>query len=318
MSWTRIAARGGLCACAAVAAALLLGVTRAPEGGARPIGHAADPVGTVAFVRATEERSEIWLTAADGLGARRITRSVRALDESPAWAPDGRALALARTLDGGRSYGIYVVRTGTAGVPRLISPREGRFAQTPSWSPDGRLVAFTGSGGRFGNCKGDVFVVRPDGTGFRRLLRGRPIALNPVWSPDGTKLAVVRVDGQEHQSIWIGTAAGTRLHRLVAGSAPAWSPDGRRLAFTRAAGGITRVFVVGSSGRGLRRLTTSEDFELDPAWSPDGRWIAYWSTAGGRQAVFATSVGGGPRRAITRPRAGRGDSEPAWRPLTTH
>jgi len=45
------------------------------------------------------------------------------------------------------------------------------------------------------------------------------------------------------------------------------------------------VFLVGSDGSGLRRLTTGPANNLDPAWSRDGRWIYFGSDAAGQNSA---------------------------------
>src|SRR5690242_19765516 len=52
----------------------------------------------LAFTRApNEDRSEIWVAAPDGSGARRLVGAGRGYDgvSSPAWSPDGATLAFA-------------------------------------------------------------------------------------------------------------------------------------------------------------------------------------------------------------------------------
>jgi Tol biopolymer transport system component len=60
------------------------------------------------------------------------------------------------------------------------------------------------------------------------------------------------------------------------GFEPAWSPDGRLVAFQSDG----TLWVVGSDGRGLRRLPTTEENNVaseggHPAWSPDSHRIAF-------------------------------------------
>ena len=73
---------------------------------------------------------------------------------------------------------------------------------------------------------GWIYVVREDGKGLRRLVRG---AL-PAWSPDGRHLAFSRLD-----RIYVIGADGRGERRITSGpgdSGLMWSPHGRRIAFT--------------------------------------------------------------------------------------
>ena len=70
-------------------------------------------------------------------------------------------------------------------------------------------------------------------------------------------------------------ADGRGLRNLTANwrdRSPAWSPDGSKLVFVRAG----RLYVIGSDGSGLRRVTPLRlNRVMPPAWSPDGRSIAF-------------------------------------------
>ena len=300
------------CGAAGVAGAAVLLLGAGAPGSATTMARAATgagrPSGTIAFVRGAKSTTGVRLAWPGG--GRQLTANLKGSDEDPAWSPDGRRIAFARSLDGGKTIRIYVMSATGRGI-RLVSPQRGTFAGAPSWSPDGRWIVFTGSGGAFGECKGDAFRVRPDGSGLRRLARD---ASTPTWSPDGKRLAIVRRDRQGRPWIYIGTAGGTALRRLTRGEHPSWSPDGRRLALARPDRGATRIFVVGANGRGLRPLTPPGVFALDPTWSRDGKWIAYSSARGNTQRIYAVLAAGGSERLLTGAAAGSGDMEPAWRP----
>lgn len=284
---------------ALVGAALLLACSSATSAAT------AAPTGQIAFVRGSVAgQSAVYVVGVGGRGLRRITRRNTGYYEKPTWSPDGRRLILVRSTDGQRSFRLYIVDPSGRGL-RALTPKRGLVASSPSWSPNGRWIAFTGSGGIFGECKGDLFLIRPDGTGLRRVLAR---ASSPAWSPDGRRFAFVRGN-----AIHVASSSGRGVRRLVVGFHPDWSPDGRRLAFMREIGGRTRVFVVGATGRGVRLLTRARDFQLDPDWSPDGRWIAYYSTSYGGQEIYAAPVGGGAPRRITRPGTNAGDWDPDWR-----
>lgn len=296
-----------------IAGALLLALALGAYAVVSAHANTARPSGVIAFVRSHGQAREIWRANTDGSGLRRLTSNVRGGDEHPAWSPDGARIAFARSIDGGKSIRIYVMNANGHGL-RLVSPKGGTFAGGPDWSPDGRWIAFTGGGGTFGNCRGDAFLVHPNGTGFHRIVRGAPIVFSPAWSPDGKRLAITRADRNDRNWILVGRADGRHMRRLTAGSQPSWSPDGQRIAFNRDTRTANRIFLIGANGRGLRQVTPGNQFELDPAWSPDGQWIAYWSARGGHQNIYARPATGGKPLYLTHAPANSGDEDPAWAP----
>jgi Tol biopolymer transport system component len=107
-----------------------------------------------------------------------------------------------------------------------------------SWSPDGAQVALAASKGK----RDGIFTARTDGTGIR-FLRGTRWARDPVFSPDGSKIAFSRVEFGKNSSfgttLWVADADGRNARRLVPLKAwtelvpSSFSPDGMTLAVTR-------------------------------------------------------------------------------------
>jgi Tol biopolymer transport system component len=57
-----------------------------------------------------------------------------------------------------------------------------------TWSPDGEWLAFT--------TDASLYLVRPDGTGLRRVVSGGFGTAPAVqWSPDGSRIATLRMGG---------------------------------------------------------------------------------------------------------------------------
>jgi Tol biopolymer transport system component len=64
----------------------------------------------------------------------------------------------------------------------VVGPIGGGEGWQVAWSPDGRSILFTSHRDHPHNYT-DVYVMRPDGSGVRRLTHQR--AYTPAWSPDG-------------------------------------------------------------------------------------------------------------------------------------
>jgi Tol biopolymer transport system component len=131
--------------------------------------------------------------------ARRLTTipaSARE-DNEPQFSPDGSSIVFTR-IRSARKSAIHRVGIDGTGLKRLTPWRLN--ASDPDWSPDGRRITFdSGDAGRRGS-KGNIYVMRADGSGRKRLTDYPPLrreccppsrpglANNPVWSPSGTRI----------------------------------------------------------------------------------------------------------------------------------
>ena len=160
-----------------------------------------------------------------------------------------------------------------------------------------------------GGADGGIFSMTADGEEARLLV---PRAGQPVWSPDGTRIAFAigqrpRGGGEPRSSVWVADADGRnrkRVTRSARASSPAWSPDGTLIAFVGDGG----IHVVRPDGTDERVLSFEPTLANDLSWSPSGRELAADGGLGGLVAVRAD--GSGERR-LTRQ---FNDAEPAWSP----
>src|ERR687898_1223589 len=114
----------------------------------------------------------------------------RFLNSQANWSPDGKYLAFAAKR-GARDVIVIVDVERNKEVKRIEVKLNG--VTTPAWSPDGQHLVFTGYDGGLS----DLFVVRRDGSGLRRLTEDKYADLHPVWSPDGKTIAFATDRGEE-------------------------------------------------------------------------------------------------------------------------
>jgi hypothetical protein len=141
------------------------------------------------------------------------------------------------------------------------------------------LIAFT--------CGLNVCQALADGTSAGVRIPG---ASDPVWSPDGSKLAYVTAAGDVYRANADGSGA-----TLVAANAsnPTWAPDNATIAYVRFDG--VNYHIYERSGSGVEtQLTTGTGDEGDPAFSPDGTKLAFESkaSAAGTYDVYVQTLTG--------------------------
>jgi TolB protein len=99
--------------------------------------------------------------------------------------------------------------------------------------------------------------------------------------------------------------------------APHWSPNGRWIAFGAYkpfAKGLTDLYVISPTGKGVRRVTrtTADAYEMD--WSPDSTRIAYPSSRGLPESLLVVDAATGRSTSLTRKRGIESWSSPSWSP----
>jgi serine/threonine protein kinase/Tol biopolymer transport system component len=147
----------------------------------------------------------------------------------------------------------------------------GISAEGVSFSRDGAWVAYVTF------PEGALWRSKTDGTERLQLTSPPMQALQPVWSPEGKRIAFMGLSGPgKHWRIYVVPAEGGSPDALTPGDRdegdPAWSPDGKSLVFgiEFGVGPIYRVVL------GTRQITKFPDSDQlwSPRWSPDGRYIA--------------------------------------------
>lgn len=139
---------------------------------------------------------------------------------------------------------------------------------------------------RDGSRNWEIYSMKLDGSGLTNLTMSEGSDTEPVWSPDGKKIAFVsnRNGGLLNTEIYVMDADGSNQTRLTFNPArdysPTWSPDGTRIAFVSQRTGKDQIFVMDADGGNISRLSDGNGIDRFPAWSPDGKLIAFCSEGG--------------------------------------
>ncbi len=231
----------------------------------------------------------------DGLGWASRSRSWRwsrsAAPSSATATVPGRNGPIVFERSGGDGFTqIWTARADLSGERQLTSVA-GRDSDQPRWSPDGSRIAFdsdrTDPDLSDGTVINDIFTMKPDGSGLRKLTKSVGLSGAPAYSPDGRLIAFGYYDFADpaKQGIYVIDAVdGSHLRRVTAHAAglyddsPSFSPDGRRLVFTRA-GTASRSRTARSSG-GEGPSTQSGSTGRGSAGSPRGSCAPGRSRAG--------------------------------------
>ncbi|QQS47871.1 MAG: PD40 domain-containing protein [Acidobacteriota bacterium] len=176
------------------------------------------PDGRIAFASSKDGDSmEIYVAGSDGSGARRLTRTRKAVNISPRWNPrTGQEIAF--ISDRGGSPQIYLIGAdGTNERPLLTL---GGQMDSPSWSPDGRFIAFTWDGG------GGAFNIHLVDVASRQVVRLTREGRNesPAWSPDSRHIAF-QSNRTGRWQIWSMHIDGSDQRQITrtGGRTPSWA-----------------------------------------------------------------------------------------------
>ncbi len=167
------------------------------------------------------------------------------------------------------------------------------FYQNVEWSPNGRkIVTETIKKITNGILFNSYIIDVSTGTVERKIAN----TVFPAWSRDGKYIAYSKMTGVKNGSdIWmmnITTGDTTQVTSVPSrNTGVSFSPDGKRVCFSSDREGNLNLYISGTDGTGLQKITTDTFKYYNAVWSPKKDEIVYFRERGdGRDKVFMLSL----------------------------
>ena len=252
--------------------------------------------------RTGDGNSCLYLARTDGTQIKPLVTGP-AMDDSGVLSPDGTKLAFVSTRGDHRAH-IWLLDLKTQRVRNLTASKEiaGNPESPdcyfrPAWSPDGKWLAF--SSDRNTSWRGhddgrgwehtqelSIYVIRADGTGFRRVASKPGFCLgSPKWSPDGRRVVFYEITTEgtwgAHRPEWIGRVGSQIVSVDVATGDRVEHTSGPGLKVAPQFLGADEIgyLVKGGPDEGLAytsgKIPALKRPMRSPGWSPDGKSVIY-------------------------------------------
>ena len=216
---------------------------------------------------------------------------------APCWSPDGKSIAV------GMQGSIWRIDPQTGDAVELTN--SAGYANSPDWSRDGKWIVFTAD---YAGKRVQLEIMNVETGESHSLTDDGQIYMDPVFSPDGNRLAYVSTAPSGYFKIYIrgirdGRWDGEAIlvtpdhqyprDRLYFGpwdmhTQPVWTPDGKELVFVtnrNVALGSGDIWRAPAKENGIAegQMIWREQtlYRTRPHISPDGSTILYSATSGG-------------------------------------
>ncbi len=214
-----------------------------------------------------------------------------------------------------------------ASAPSLLEETSNFDDRSPAWSPAGQRVAFisnrTDDRDLNFNAVSELWSIPSAGGEARPILTGDTASFrSPVWSPDGSSIAVAghwqaNRGGSVDDDIWVANLDGSTycvtedFNRSAGDSAMSdvfkgsgasylWTPDGKSIYFLASDSGSTQIYKIPSSGGSVSQITSGDRRISGMSINSDGSKLAYISATGTEPGnLYIADTNGSNERRLT-------------------
>jgi Tol biopolymer transport system component len=226
----------------------------------------------------------------------------------PLWSPNSDKLVYFQ-MEGDNAADAYIINADGTNLINITNNKK-IGSQSILWSPDGSRLSYV-------TRDGQIFVINSDGSNNIQITQDIGGNLSPRWSPDGTKIAyiyagpgtnstgnylncqicVIKIENKNKVNITNNNAVNY---------SPIWSPDSSNIAFWSLSENKSNLYVVGSDGNNIRKITdfTSDIWKLAGGisqsqdrsflqWTPDSSRVVFSSPPSsekGKTDIYIASI----------------------------
>ena len=197
-------------------------------------------------------------------GRRKLVANFRGSNSAPAWAPDGRTLAVTLSREGGSQlFTIDVTAPGSE--PRRLT-QSPSIDTEPTYSHDGSFIYFVSDRGG----SPQIYRMPAAGGSPERVTFTGSYNISPALSPDGHWLAYIsRVNGMFKLHIMdLQTSQVIALTDTVADENPSFAPNGRLIVYATKQGEREALMTTTLDGKIKARLSGQSGDIREPDWGP--------------------------------------------------
>ena len=204
----------------------------------------------------------------------------------PSWTPDGSRIVFDKYVIDSSGTNIHSFVPGSQAGGALD------YLYSPNVSPDGTRVTYMTlrHGNGFPGMKThswDIVTSSLDGSNYERLTPEESFESNPVWAPDGKRIAFFSDRDTPYWysfNLFVMDKDGSNVRNLTPSiptvQQPAvWSPDGTKIAYWALEESTSEdcqydnvLSIVGLDGSNLRRVSAKASHLT---WSPDSKKLAF-------------------------------------------
>ena len=235
----------------------------------------------VAFCSNRAGNWDVYVMDVGGGQATQVTSDL-AQELHPSWSPDGRELAYCVFGNQSQRWEIWTVSLDNPSTRRFLD-----YGLFPQWCPDiaRNKIVFQRARQRGSRFHSVWTIDVTDGQASNPteiVAAANAAAINPSWSPDGSKVVFVTVlepdetpGARPHQSdVWVVDIDGGNRMALTNGQfanfQPVWAGDGR-VYFVSDRNGVDNIWAVAASRPGrMPDMTTNLATGSDPRGENDG------------------------------------------------